>query len=193
MIGNTISRLCPYFREWQLINVPKQKQGTIDVYNQKTAEQDENGKNIIVKIAVEFCENSGRNSKMFFGTNAGMVTTGTWQTEEQPHLNGKLKTDYNEIYSIVLQVDAFMFLCRLVVSKTDNTMLWYIEPKTTPIHSGTRLITNNRFEIGNMITYDLTGLSMLESQCLSLLKTGAVCFSDNLTGSDFKNCLKYVI
>ena len=33
LIGNTLSRVCPYFNEWCLEGVLKQKQGTIEVYH----------------------------------------------------------------------------------------------------------------------------------------------------------------
>jgi hypothetical protein len=32
LIGNTISRVCPYYREYGLSNIRKQKQGTVDLY-----------------------------------------------------------------------------------------------------------------------------------------------------------------
>lgn len=66
LIGNTISRLCPYFEEWQLTHIKSQKQGTIELYRQFTNQYDEKtGEPIVVTIAVEYCENTGNQSKMF--------------------------------------------------------------------------------------------------------------------------------
>ena len=46
LIGNTLSRVCPYFNEWCLDGVLKQKQGTIEIYHHHV-------KDSIVDIAVE--------------------------------------------------------------------------------------------------------------------------------------------
>ena len=32
MLGNTVNKYCPYFKEMGLNNITKQKQGTIDIY-----------------------------------------------------------------------------------------------------------------------------------------------------------------
>lgn len=58
LIGNTLSRVCPYFSEWCLEGVLKQKQGTIEIYHFHT----EKG---IVDIAVEYCANADTSENMF--------------------------------------------------------------------------------------------------------------------------------
>lgn len=54
LVGNTISRVCPYLNDWNLQEiVRKQKQGTIEKLYVN------NGENKI-KIAIEYCKSSGR-------------------------------------------------------------------------------------------------------------------------------------
>ena len=54
MVGNSISKVCPYIREWDLEKIFKSlKQGEIAT---KVIENEENN----VKIAIEFCQSSGR-------------------------------------------------------------------------------------------------------------------------------------
>lgn len=54
MVGNSISRVCPYINEWGLDDIfRKLKQGEIAT---KVIENEENS----VKIAIEFCSASGR-------------------------------------------------------------------------------------------------------------------------------------
>ena len=66
LVGNTISRACPYFGEW-VPGVLRQDKGTICIYTHDTDQVDEKGEPVTIRIAVEFCENSGNNTKMFFG------------------------------------------------------------------------------------------------------------------------------
>lgn len=54
-IGNTVSRLNPYYRDWSLRNMPHMKMYQIDDYYLDTGERDENGEPKKVHIAVEYC------------------------------------------------------------------------------------------------------------------------------------------
>ena len=193
LIGNTISRLCPYFTEWNLKNIPKQKQGTIDIYEYETLQENENGEKIVIKIAVEFCENSGKNSKMFFGSASGMITNGAWQSKEYPHLIGNMRKDYETVYTCVIKCKNFKFLGYFLISKVDNFCCWYILPKTTEIKKDTRIITDvfTPQIDGILTTVRFKPLSSEESLIFDYLFDGIIVYSDNLTGSDFENCLQY--
>lgn len=191
MIGNTISRLCPYFSEWSLVRIPKQEQGTIDIYKYRTDEKDENGNDIIVKIAVEYCQNSGNNSKMFFGQNSKMITSGAWQSESQPHLQKSIKF-YRIDYEIVVQFQNYKFLCQLLSDKKTNDLLWYVMPKTTEIKKDTRVISDC---VNQSVLYTSKIIPIADGEILpfKILKDGNIFFSDNLTGTDFKNVLKQIL
>ena len=192
MIGNTISRLCPYFTEWNLTGIPKQKQGTIDIYTYNTSEVTEQGDQVSVTIAIEFCENSGHNSNMFFGTGTKMITGGQWQTREVPHLSESIYK-YSELYHLVIKIMNFKFFCRLL-SDDNGAVFWYIEPKTSDIPDGERVITDDDFYIVNHpYASKFLPLSATEKTALDLMRQGKVCYSDNLTGADFDNCIKRVL
>ena len=60
-IGNKVSRINPYFGEWELTHIPKQKINTIDTYRVK----DEDGNE--TRIAVYMTHTMKVNSGMFFG------------------------------------------------------------------------------------------------------------------------------
>ena len=54
LVGNSITKVCPYIREWDLEGIFKSiQQGEIKT---KTIQNEEN----TVKIAIEFCKSSGR-------------------------------------------------------------------------------------------------------------------------------------
>lgn len=68
LVGNTISRVCPYINDWGLHKIiSEQKQGTIVTKEIKT-EQDS------VLIAIEYCKSTGQTSGTI-GTNASMINT----------------------------------------------------------------------------------------------------------------------
>ena len=72
LIGNLISRVCPYFKDWNLQGVRTQKPGTIDIYKMKQEDGTE------VPIAVEFCPSPDeRKSKIFFISEYRLSRQGT--------------------------------------------------------------------------------------------------------------------
>lgn len=197
MIGNTISRVCPYFRDWELIRVPRQKIGTIDRYEMHTGEYDENGNEIIVVISVEYCENSGRNSKMFFGKSSEMITSGTWQVKQYPHLNGKLR-DYNILHELIFIHSGFKF--KMFFLQNENSLpFWYIEPYNYNVYNDDKFI-NMRFVThtfaeslnlkSDMVTIGFKPLNAQEQICFNYLNRFMV--SDNLTGTDFETCFNSI-
>ena len=189
LIGNSISRVCPYFSEWELIKIPKMVQGQIDVYEHDTGfVDDDTGEKITVRIAVEFCQSSGAISKMFFGASSKMTTTGAWQSDAQPHLEEKLY-NYNVIYSLVVQYQSFKFLCQFLKHKKSGAYLWYVQPKSTDIQKGTRIISDRLIE-DNKATIGFTPLSTAESELFRYMQNGKIAFSDNLSGSEFKQAYK---
>lgn len=191
MIGNTISRLCPYFSEWELRNVPRQKQGTIEIYEHKTDQLDEKGNSITIRIAVEYAENSGNNSKMFFGSSSKMITSGIWQSEEKQHIIGK-ETDYNKMYEVIIEFSDFKFYAQFLIHKTTNNCIWFISPKTTEIQKNTRIISDKLYN-SVFATRGFIPISKNEVIAFDYLKQGKICYSDNLTGSDFEVCLKQLL
>ena len=185
LIGNTISRLCPYFSEWELKNIPKQEQGTIEIYERYTNQIDENGNQVVIKIAVEFCENSGNNSKMFFGASQQMITSGAWETHPQPHLPKKYN-EYEKLYSVLVEYNNLAYI--IDVLKDDN-MLLYVYPFTHKNKSPKRVVTE-KFSTNPFCTQNLTELCKGDKLIMELIKRGKICFSDNLTGSEFLSILK---
>lgn len=184
MVANTISRVCPYFVEWELRNVPKQKQGTIDIYEHDTDNFYENGEKVVIKIAVEFCENSGKNSKMFFGKVAETITGGVWKSEEQPHLSESLM-NYNVLYELIISHMGFSFILQLISDK-NGALLLYCYPYTykrkinriiTQVIDESPMVTNNFLDIKPEIIMK------------KLLCQKKVFFSDNMTGTDFWNVI----
>ncbi len=183
LIGNTISRVCPYYSEWALFNIPKQEQGTIDIYKFKTSQKDETGEDVVIKIAVEYCANSGNNSKMFFGKKEKSIAGGSWECNEHPNIASV--EEYEVAHEILLKRCNFSFVMQLCTDVKKGGAFVYVYPHTT------------RRRIDRIIS-DEFSTDPLETDCLlpnesiirDCINNNRVCYSDNLTGEDFTTILK---
>jgi len=180
LVGNNVSRICPYFRKWQLKGISKQELGTVDVY--KFTDGD-----TTTKLALYKTDSMNFNSGMFFGNISNYITKGQYETEEQPHLPESEK-HYQEIYKCVLKFEDFLFICKFLKHKTkSNRFTWFVIPKTDPeIKKGTRVISPE-FSDNVLWTTDFVGLNQNENFIFNFLDQGKICFSDNLTGTEFMN------
>lgn len=177
LIGNTLSRVCPYFSEWCLDGVLKQKQGTIEIYHHHV-------KDSIVDIAVEYCANSNTENKMFFGQSAKQIITGEWDTVDVPKLPRK-QYEYDKVYEVLLTYQKFSFVIELLVELQNGGKLLHVYPYTGK-REIYRKITNEFSDLPN-VTSKLDCSKRPEQYMIDCLRLDKVCFSDNLTGSDFKN------
>lgn len=183
LIGNTVTRVCPYYTDWGLVNIPKQKQGTIDIYKFKTKQLDDNGIPITIQIAVNYCENSGSNSKMFFGKKEKSITGGSWECDEHPNIASI--DSYTVAYEILLESYGFRFILQLCSDDDTGGMFVYVYPATTK-RKIERIICDD-FSANPYIT---SGFLPTEKIFLDCIHSNKLCFSDNLTGEDFKVILK---
>lgn len=189
LIANVISRMCPYFGEWQLKNIPKQKQGTIDIYKIETTQREDNGDPVIVTIAVEFCENSGQNSKMFFGARSEMITSGAWQCKPSPHLPDKYK-HYNVVYGINVIYGDLKYNMELLYHSTENYFIIYVYPA---IKIKYKRIIQKQINGSVMITDRLYPITCGDKMLLSYVKLNKIAYSDNLTGSEFDDIIDKIL
>lgn len=179
LIGNTISRVCPYFTEWGLKGVMKQKPGTIDIYHLR-------GENGVVDIAVENCEVVNTNSKMFFGLASKQITSGEWEVDDVPKLLKPYKY-YEMLYEISIVFNEFRYVLQLMFDNETGGTFVYIYPNTKARHI--RRVITDVFNVDPFVTNGLMGKIRAECLIAECFRKGKVCFSDNLTGTDFKNVL----
>lgn len=181
LIGNTISRICPYYNEWDL-KIAKQKLGTVEDY----VFHNDNGDD--TRLKVYLTDTLNYNTGMFFGLPAKNITKGAYDVTEQPHLPKPL-TKYKTLYNVVVEYNEFKFLCTLFMDKENNDIVWYVQPKTTEIKAGTRVISN-KFYTNPLCTRSFRNpLSATEQKIFNYIYTGKICFSDNLTGTEWNNII----
>ncbi len=179
MIGNAISRLCPYWREFGIKNIDKQQIGTIDVYSLKTDAGD-------IRIACEYCGNSSTQSRIAFGRDSEMTNEGKWLTRDYPHISEDMLTISDLIYSFVVEWYEKRFLCRIYVDPVGGAFV-YVVPKTTPVKEYTltysNIVSNNPYYKRGLIVR-----TKQDKLIINLLSDKAF-FCDNLTGTEFNDVI----
>lgn len=183
LIGNTISRICPYFNEFGFDKgLMKQKQGTIEHYTMHNDNGDD------TDIAVYLCESLNYNSGMFFGKSADMITKGGYETTPQPRLPDDVRK-YICLYQFVLQYNNLCFQLKLLAHKEESdNITWYCVPKTSPIQKNTRVVSN-QFSTKPLYSRYLHGLTTRENELFRMIDDGKICFSDDLCGTEFYNVI----
>lgn len=174
LIGNTLSRVCPYFSEWCLEGVLKQKQNTIEIYHFHV----EDG---TIDIAVENCGTTNYKNTMFFGQTAKQIVSGEWDTYNLP---SRPKGNWETVYEILVKYQSFNFIMQLQVDDIGNKIV-FIYPSTND-RKIDRVIQEdfaNNIMINNRLKNNIKA-EVLISDCF---RNNKVCYSDNLTGTDFKH------
>lgn len=187
LVGNTINRVCPYFQDWQLTHTVNQKQGTIEIYKfHRTAyDEDENPIDIITEVAVEMCESSGSTSNMFFGKTAEFIVEGKWETYDKPSFPGR-QDDFEMLYELKLEANGFAFVMQLYCGD-DGGMFVFVYP----FHNKKKIerVISNKFSSSPLTTKNLNDKINAERLMRELIYNGKICYSDNLTGTDFEQVL----
>lgn len=178
LIGNTLSRVCPYFTEWCLDGVLNQKIGTIELYHFHVEDN-------TIDIAVEYCANTNNGNKMFFGHAAKQIISGEWDTKDLPRLPKK-QYEYEKVYEILVKYQSFKFVIELLVEPKAGGTICFVYPFT-----GTRKfnrILSDEITDDPFITNRLKNIrpEKIISECFRLNK---VYYSDNLTGADFSHVI----
>ena len=187
MVGNSISRVCPYINDWGLDKIfRKLQQGQIET---KIIHNEEND----VKIAIEYCRSSGGKT-MAIGNASKMVDSGSWQTVPQPHLPKSLK-DYKKIYTFGFQYKGFKFLCDYLKDIESKEVCWFIYPFYKDF-SDKIIVFSDEIKISKYWQRDIYNPSFNNDGLKKLFgtfKENKIFYSDDLCGTDFKQVIDFII
>lgn len=184
LVGNTMSRVCPYFSEWSLKGTLKQKPGTIEIYRMHYTKP--NGKEETVSIAVEHCEVIDTGASMFFGSASKQIVSGEWDVKDAPKLPKPFK-EYEKLFDMQVKYNDFIFALTMLCDNAGKTYI-YIYP-AKEVNEKKRLICNEFVDNEN-VTNGFNKYSRVEVKVIELFHQGKVCYSDNLTAADFTNVRK---
>lgn len=183
MLGNTISRFCPYFIYFN-IDINQIKKGTITYFN-FTKINEKTGKKEIIKVGVEWCDNIVDNKKIF-GNAAKMINGGEWLSKKVPIVDHDTRGD-KLLFKYYVQKETSIYKC-LVLSSDNNEPFIFCYPYSFP----DRIKDTDRFFSDDidmkpllhnvMLTNNLT-CDILISE---LYRLNRICYSDDLTGTEFE-------
>lgn len=186
MLGNTVNKYCPYFKEMGLKHIRDMKAGDIDVYNY--------GENAL-RVAVEYTEpnKKGKQSDVYFAFDnpkLQMITSGAWEIEIYPHCPHKFKPK-NILFTFFIEFDDILLQCEIVLVKQD--MFIFIHPKTSELKNpDSDLIFSTRYSSApNWKRNILKPSSTIEKRIFNLFKQDRIFYSDNEVGEVIRNYLNW--
>ena len=194
MLGNTVSRVCPYIQDWGLHKIiSEQKPGTIVTKLMPTGSFDDNGNEINIKLAIEYCQSTGRSS-FVFGKAKEMINNGGWQTDPQPHLPKSLK-EYKSLFKFIFLYKSFKFICDYLIDKTTHEVCWFISPYKGPIKDKT-IVFSDIIKVSPYWQRDIYSTSFNNEKLNAIFRTfreSNIFYASDLCGTDFKQVIDFTI
>jgi len=184
MLGNTVNKFCPYFKEMGLNRILSMEQGTIDVY--KYGQSD-------LTVAVEYCSNNVskkiNNYFAFDNPRLSMITSGTWEIDLYPHCPHKFRPK-DIVFTYFINWEQHLLQCEIV--RFDDKYFTYIHNKTTTIKNNNDLV----FGIENPSSiYQYHNMLLCQVEMFDKIKyfyrNDKVFYQDNETGEIVRNYLKF--
>lgn len=194
LVGNTITRVCPYIQDWGLNEIIfKQKQGEIKTLWIPTADLDDDGKMIEVKLAVEHCKSTGASS-FVFGTHANMLNKGEWQSDPQPKLPKSYK-EYKILYRFAFHYKTFTWLCEYLMDKESKDVIWFIYPYSGKLKKNI-VVFSDMIKTSPYWQKDIYNPLIKNKTLIDLFKTfreNRIFYATDLCGTEFKQSIDFEI
>ena len=126
MLGNTVNKYCPYFKEMGLDHIRQMKEGDIDVYRYGDSD-------LIVAVEYTKPNKAGKDSDSYFAFNnpkLSMITGGAWEIDIYPHCPVKYQPkDILFIYYIEFNEDILQ--CEII--QHEEMLFTFIHRKTSKL------------------------------------------------------------
>ena len=184
MLGNTVNRYCPYFKEMGLAHIKEMQPGTIDVYRYGDSE---------LTVAVEYTlpNKDGKESDFYFAFDnpkLSMITGGAWEIDIYPHCPVKF-TPAEIVYTYFIQFSGDLLQCEIVCH--DDLYFTFIHRKTTELkHPDKDLIYTTDFSPRPNYRRKITQpTTQLERKIAELFKKDKIFYADNEVGEIVRNYL----
>lgn len=192
MLGNTISKVNPYFTEMGLTNAKNMKPGQIDLYD-----YGDSG----LRCAVEFTEikktDEDKRADRFFAFDSPklQMITGqgdVWELDIYPHIPCKYRPmDIKFVYFI--EFDGELFQCNVI--KKDSNVFTYIHRKTTDIKDEEKdIVFSTKYDVRKNWRIDITRpYDKLGQNIYKFFKEDNVYYQDNAVGDIVHHYLDWCI
>lgn len=190
LVGNSISRVCPYIYEWGLHDIiSKQKQGTIETKELEGTGGDK------INLAIEYCKSTGVSSHTI-GWSKEMMSDGSWQSYPQPHLPKSYK-EYKMVFRFIFQYQNFRFISELLQDKLDSNLCWFIYPMSDKQEiKKNQLVISDKIDINPYWQRDIYNITINNPRLKMILDTfreNKIFYANDLVGTDFKQVIDFSI
>lgn len=187
MLGNTVNKYCPYFKEMGLRHVPEMEQGKIDIYTYGESK---------LKVAVEYCRTIKSDTKKsdnyfaFDNPALAMITGGAWEIDIYPHCPRKYKPR-DVVFIFFINFNDCLLQCE-VVKLPDCTFL-FIHQKSTPIQDeSSDIIFSEQYDPRpNHYRNIRKGTGKLVSRIAWFFQNDKVFYQNNEIGEVVRNYLQF--
>lgn len=184
MLGNTVNKYCPYFKEMGLTHITKMEPGAIDLYQYGGSG---------LTVAVEYIKSGrqGKKSDIYFAFDnpkLSMITTGSWEIDIYPHCPVKY-TPKNVLFRYYIDFMDCLLECEIVY--VDNYYFTFIHRKTTKLkYPDDDLIYTTEFNVGGNYHRKITNPhNKIEKKVTEHFINDKVFYSDNEVGEIVRNYL----
>lgn len=187
MIGNTITRACPYFSEWSLTHVPRMVAGDVDIYHV--------GETVIrVDMCAAAMSIKKTSSKMFFGKSKKMVAENEWHSDIFPKCPVNPYAESRVLHTVYF--DNAGLTMRVEVRRSDygDAFVWVtpVDFKFTHIEN-VRIVSRRLTSLSPYHQQTFRPLCPAELFIITAFEQGKIYYCDNLTGTDFKTIYQTLI
>lgn len=187
MLGNTVNKFCPYFKEMGLEHIQKMKQGTIDVYTYGESK---------LTVAVEYCKSSADSQNKeankyfaFDNPKLAMITGGAWELALYPHLPYKYKPS-DVLLTYFIEFNDNIYQCNIIT--VGENCFTYIHAKTTELQNpDSDMVYSLEFvPKPNYNRNIFKPINNIQKKIMWFFNTDRVFYQDNNIGDAISNYLK---
>lgn len=192
MVGNTISRVCPYINEWGIHKIiTNMKQGEIKT-TKLDAGEDKEGNPLYITLAMEYCQPTGSN--LAIGKHKDMLNKGSWQSDPQPHLPKSLK-EYTSRFSFIFMYQDFKFACSYLEDNETGETCWFVKPYDGEIKEDSIVISDQVrvSPLWQRNIYDTNFKNPRLNQLFQNFRESNIFYATDLCGTDFKQVIDFCI
>lgn len=192
MVGNTISRVCPYINDWGIHKIiTTMKQGDIKT-TKLPAGVDDEGNQLYVTLGIEHCKSTGSN--LAIGKHQDMINNGSWQSDPQPHLP-KSFNEYKSTLNVMFVYQDFKFVASYLFDKEENISVWFVKPYDGEIDDHT-IVFSDQVKTSPYWQRDIYNTEFPNRKINDVLKTfreSNIFFATDLCGTDFKQVIDFTL
>ena len=181
MVANTLSRFCPYFSEWKLEEVLRQKQGTIITYEFDG-----------INLSVEYCLSGDNVESVIIGKNSDMINSGKWESKRCTLLTQEERKKCKKWYTMFIQHLSLGYNVEILTKDSTLSPFLYVYPCNFYNSQADRIVDTsiNRNYLNKKVTENFCVITQYDTIVKDLLNQGRITFCNDLTGTEFQSLQK---